>query len=77
MTHRLPGSGAGAPAEVLEPRDRAYEAYDPADELPQLVREVDGWSVYRPGGRVARFVGPGSKRRALSFKQRLQRSRGQ
>jgi len=52
--------------DQLTARDLAYEAYDPRDELPELVREVDGWSVYRPGGRVARFVGPGSQRRALA-----------
>lgn len=53
-------------SDQLTARDLVYQAYDPRDELPELVREVDGWSVYRPGGRVARFVGPGSKRRALA-----------
>lgn len=80
MLTNLPSRSSDELAEVPKPRDLAYAAYQPNDELPELVREVDGWSIYRPGGRVARFVGPGSKRRALakvrSVKAAQRRGRG-
>lgn len=57
----------GPDCEPLSDRDRAYEAYDPHEDGPSLVREVDGWSVYsRRGARLARYVGVGSKRRAIA-----------
>jgi hypothetical protein len=56
----------------LSPSDRAYEAYDPAQERAELVRELDGWSVYARGAnRVGYFRGPGCKRRALARQSEL------